>query len=136
MSKSFLVDALLTKDISSAVCSTTGNYSDGNKNFWTDPSNVSLSSKLYLPPHVLYRNQLELSKYVQRSLFSYASIELGRAPNYEEIRNMRPASLKTLLNTSPLASKIPSKDKDKRENVTEEKLLKRSASSEVTDVGK
>lgn len=70
MSKSFLVDALLTKSTNPSKDSQT---SRNNVDLWTNQSGMILPHTLCISPHGLCAGPLGISEYLQRGFYSYAS---------------------------------------------------------------
>ncbi|GFW23273.1 GS homeobox 1 [Trichonephila clavipes] len=91
MSKSFLVEALLTKNDSVKDKLSTPNHEIGEKGFWSNPSNAVVQSSFCLSPHVLCPGSLGFSDYVHRNrpchIFSYAPTGLGSC--YQDAQTSR-----------------------------------------------
>ncbi|KAG8192442.1 hypothetical protein JTE90_017972 [Oedothorax gibbosus] len=70
MSKSFLVDSLLTKSANPPKDSTTPK---NNINLWTNQNNVMLPPGLCISPHGLCGSPMGFSEYFQRGFYTYAA---------------------------------------------------------------
>ncbi|GFS81393.1 GS homeobox 1 [Nephila pilipes] len=141
MSKSFLVDALLTKNDSTAENSSNQNNEINDKKLWSSPgkeindkslwSSPSLPPSFCLSPHVLCRGSLGISDYVQRNFFSYASAGLG--PCYQNAHTSDPTSLRTRLHPSTFENGTFLQAK--KQNFKEDQWSKLSVSPAVVDTG-
>ncbi|GIY73814.1 GS homeobox 2 [Caerostris extrusa] len=137
MSKSFLMDALLNKTVTSVENSTIQNHSISDNSLWTSPSSVVLRPNLCLDPHVLCRGPLGISDYVQRSFFSYASTGIGHPSYYQEAARVSPTAFKTILPTDVLEDKTllqPKKHNPKMDNWSKRSLSTRKIETDSRDL--